>query len=119
MIPVHFRPRTQPARSLGDSGRSDSDLGPISALNQFDNQYYSFPGNRVQRPNLPEFFSGDKLCHTEPTFTIFILLRRLLINRLIPSSKQIHLVFTFAIPHIVRLPSSRFLVVVLQRFILD
>jgi hypothetical protein len=39
-------------RYVRDSGRSDSDLGPISALNQFDNQDYSFLGNRVHQPNL-------------------------------------------------------------------
>ncbi|MGB8731382.1 MAG: carboxypeptidase regulatory-like domain-containing protein [Candidatus Sulfotelmatobacter sp.] len=38
-------------RYVRDSGRSDSDLAPISALNQFDNQYYSFLGNRVHQPN--------------------------------------------------------------------
>ncbi len=38
-------------RYVRDSGRTDSDLGPISALNQFDNQYYSFLGNRVHQPN--------------------------------------------------------------------
>jgi len=39
-------------RYVRDSGRTDSDLGPISALGQFDNQYYSFLGNRVHQPNL-------------------------------------------------------------------
>ncbi|MGB9284652.1 MAG: hypothetical protein WCB59_11610, partial [Candidatus Sulfotelmatobacter sp.] len=39
-------------RYVRDSGRTDSDLGPISALNQFDNQYYSGLGNRVHQPNL-------------------------------------------------------------------
>ena len=39
-------------RYVRDSGRTDSDLGPISALNQFDNQYYSALGNRVHQPNL-------------------------------------------------------------------
>jgi len=39
-------------RYVRDSGRTDSDLGPISALNQFDNQYYSDLGNRVRQPNL-------------------------------------------------------------------
>jgi len=39
-------------RYVRDSGRSDSDLGPISALNQFDNQFYSGLGNRVHQPNL-------------------------------------------------------------------
>jgi len=39
-------------RYVRDSGRTDSDLGPISALNQFDNQYYSGLGSRVHQPNL-------------------------------------------------------------------
>src|SRR6202522_500653 len=39
-------------RYVRDSGRSDSDLGPISALNQFGNQFYSGLGNRVHQPNL-------------------------------------------------------------------
>jgi hypothetical protein len=39
-------------RYVRDSGRTDSDLGPISALNQFDNQFYSGLGNRVHQPNL-------------------------------------------------------------------
>jgi Carboxypeptidase regulatory-like domain len=39
-------------RYVRDSGRSDSDLGPISALNQFNNQFYSSLGNRVNQPNL-------------------------------------------------------------------
>ncbi len=39
-------------RYVRDSGRTDSDLGPISALNQFDNQYYAGLGSRVHQPNL-------------------------------------------------------------------
>ena len=45
-------------RYVRDSGRTDSDLGPISALNQFNNQFYSGLGNRVHQPNLnfaPQF----------------------------------------------------------------
>lgn len=38
-------------RYVRDSGRSDSDLGPIPALSQFDNQYYSGLGDRVRQPN--------------------------------------------------------------------
>jgi hypothetical protein len=48
-------------RYVRDSGRTDSDLGPISALNQFDNQYYSGLGNRVHQPNLnfaPQLWLG-------------------------------------------------------------
>jgi len=43
---------TYGVRYVRDSGRTDSDLGPIAALNQFDNQYYSGLGNRVRQPNL-------------------------------------------------------------------
>jgi hypothetical protein len=39
-------------RYVRDSGRTDSDLGPIADLYQFDNQYYSGLGNRVHQPNL-------------------------------------------------------------------
>jgi len=39
-------------RYVRDSGRTDSDLGPIPALNQFNNQFYSSLGNRVNQPNL-------------------------------------------------------------------
>jgi hypothetical protein len=39
-------------RYVRDSGRTDSDLGPIGALNQFNNQYYSGLGGRVHQPNL-------------------------------------------------------------------
>ncbi|MGC2259723.1 MAG: TonB-dependent receptor [Candidatus Sulfotelmatobacter sp.] len=38
-------------RYVRDSGRTDSDLGPISPLYQFDNQYYAGLGNRVNQPN--------------------------------------------------------------------
>jgi hypothetical protein len=39
-------------RYVRDSGRTDSDLGPVSALNQFNNQFYSSLGNRVNQPDL-------------------------------------------------------------------
>jgi hypothetical protein len=39
-------------RYVRDTGRTDSDLGPISALAQFDNQYYSGLENPVHQPNL-------------------------------------------------------------------
>jgi hypothetical protein len=39
-------------RYVRDTGRTDSDLAPIPALNQFDNQFYSGLGNRVRNPNL-------------------------------------------------------------------
>jgi carboxypeptidase family protein len=39
-------------RYVRDSGRTDSDLGSIQALYQFDNQYYSGLGNRVHQPNM-------------------------------------------------------------------
>lgn len=39
-------------RYVRDTGRTDSDLGPIPALYQFDNQYYAGLGNRVHQPNL-------------------------------------------------------------------
>jgi hypothetical protein len=38
-------------RYVRDTGRTDSDLGPIAALNQFNNQFYSGLGNRVRNPN--------------------------------------------------------------------
>ncbi|HVN21649.1 MAG TPA: carboxypeptidase regulatory-like domain-containing protein [Dongiaceae bacterium] len=42
-------------RYVRDTGRTDSDLGPIPALNQFNysNQYYTYRGlgNRVRQPN--------------------------------------------------------------------
>lgn len=39
-------------RYVRDTWRTDSDLAPIAALYQFDNQYYSGLGNRVRQPNL-------------------------------------------------------------------
>ncbi|MGB8582836.1 MAG: TonB-dependent receptor [Candidatus Sulfotelmatobacter sp.] len=39
-------------RYVRDTGRTDSDLGSISPLYQFDNQYYAGLGNRVNQPNL-------------------------------------------------------------------
>jgi hypothetical protein len=39
-------------RYVRDSGRTDSDLGPVASLYQFDNQYYSGLGNRVRQANL-------------------------------------------------------------------
>jgi hypothetical protein len=45
-------------RYVRDTGRTDSDLGPITALQQFNNQYYSGLGDRVHQPNLnfaPQF----------------------------------------------------------------
>jgi Carboxypeptidase regulatory-like domain len=38
-------------RYVRDTGRTDSDLAPISGLNQFNNQFYSGLGNRVNNPN--------------------------------------------------------------------
>jgi hypothetical protein len=38
-------------RYVRDTGRTDSDLAPIPALNQYDNQFYSGLGNRVNQPN--------------------------------------------------------------------
>jgi len=38
-------------RYVRDTGRSDSDLGAISALDQFNNQFYSNLGARVNQPN--------------------------------------------------------------------
>jgi Carboxypeptidase regulatory-like domain len=38
-------------RYVRDSGRTDSDLGSISALYQFDNQQFTGLGNRVHQPN--------------------------------------------------------------------
>ena len=35
-----------------DTGRTDSDLAPVSALSQFNNQFYSNLQNRVNQPNL-------------------------------------------------------------------
>jgi hypothetical protein len=39
-------------RYARDTGRTDSDLGGIPALNQFNNQFYSGLGNPVRQPNL-------------------------------------------------------------------
>lgn len=38
-------------RYVRDTGRTDSDLAPIAALNQFNNQFYSGLGNAVRNPN--------------------------------------------------------------------
>jgi hypothetical protein len=38
-------------RYVRDTGRTDSDLAPIPALNQFNNQFYSGLGNRVNNPS--------------------------------------------------------------------
>src|SRR5580700_10501734 len=38
-------------RYVRDTGRTDSDIGPIPALDQWDNQFYSGLGNRVNQPN--------------------------------------------------------------------
>jgi len=38
-------------RYVRDTGRTDSDLGPLPALNQFNNQFYSGLGNQVNQPN--------------------------------------------------------------------
>jgi hypothetical protein len=38
-------------RYMRDTGRTDSDLGPIAALTQFNNQYYSNLQDRVNQPN--------------------------------------------------------------------
>ncbi len=50
-----FRPNltiTLGLRYVRDSGRTDSDLASIPALNQFNNQFYSGLGDRVHQPNL-------------------------------------------------------------------
>jgi hypothetical protein len=39
-------------RYVRDTGRTDTDLGPLPALNVFNNQFYSGLGNRVNQPNL-------------------------------------------------------------------
>ena len=39
-------------RYVRDTGRSDSALGPLPALNQFNNQFYSNLGRTVNQPNL-------------------------------------------------------------------
>ena len=38
-------------RYVRDTGRTDSDIAPITELNQFNNQFYSGLGNRVNQPN--------------------------------------------------------------------
>jgi hypothetical protein len=38
-------------RYVRDTGRTDSDLGPMAALDQFNNQFYSGLGNPVSQPN--------------------------------------------------------------------
>lgn len=38
-------------RYVRDTGRTDSDIGHIAALDQFNNQFYSGLGNRVSQPN--------------------------------------------------------------------
>ena len=38
-------------RYVRDTGRTDSDLGPLPVLDQFNNQFYSGLGNRVSQPN--------------------------------------------------------------------
>ena len=39
-------------RYVRDTARTDSDLGPLPALNQFNNQFYRGLGNQVNQPNL-------------------------------------------------------------------
>ncbi len=39
-------------RYVRDTGRTDSDLGPLPVLNQFNNQFYCGLGNRINQPNL-------------------------------------------------------------------
>src|SRR4029077_2059535 len=39
-------------RYVRDTARTDTDLGPLPALNQFNNQFYSGLGNAVRQPNL-------------------------------------------------------------------
>jgi len=50
-------------RYVRDTGRTDSDLGAIPALDQFNNQFYSGLGNAVRQPNqnfAPQFgFAWD------------------------------------------------------------
>ena len=54
---------TYGVRYVHDTGRTDSDIAPISALNQFNNQFYNNLGARVHQPNLnfaPQFgFAWD------------------------------------------------------------
>jgi len=42
---------TAGVRYVRDTGRTDSDTGPVAALDQFNNQFYSGLGNRVNQPN--------------------------------------------------------------------
>src|SRR5262249_35450463 len=39
-------------RYVRDTGRTDTNLGPLPVLNQFNNQFYSNLGARVNQPNL-------------------------------------------------------------------
>jgi hypothetical protein len=39
-------------RYVRDTGRTDSDLGPLPVLNQFNNQLYSGLGDQINQPNL-------------------------------------------------------------------
>lgn len=39
-------------RYVRDTGRTDSNLGPLPVLNQFNNQFYNNLGNRINQPNL-------------------------------------------------------------------
>src|SRR6202051_93858 len=39
-------------RYVRDTARTDTDLGPLPALNQFNNQFYGGLGNTVHQPNL-------------------------------------------------------------------
>jgi hypothetical protein len=39
-------------RYVRDTGRTDTNLGPLPVLNQFNNQFYSGLGNRINQPNL-------------------------------------------------------------------
>ncbi len=39
-------------RYVRDTGRTDTDLGPLPALDQFNNQLYSGLGDRINQPNL-------------------------------------------------------------------
>src|SRR5580693_10674144 len=42
---------TAGVRYVRDTGRTDTDLGPLPVLNQFNNQFYSGLGNRINQPN--------------------------------------------------------------------